>query len=105
MGNNHRSLPRLLRTAIVERRDYAEFMIHSPELMPGGSPNFPTARTIEVLYETLEGLFALARRDFTGRTLSEYFERFTAGGPAAGAPHGHAQGAVAAVVESSPHYA
>jgi hypothetical protein len=77
-GYNHRALPRLLRTALVESRDYAELMLHSSELMPGGSPNFPTARSIEGLYDVLEELFAIARRKFTGLTLDEYFERFTA---------------------------
>jgi hypothetical protein len=79
-GNNHRALPGLLRTALVEGRDFAEFMIHSSELMPGGSPRFPTARSIEILYDTLEALFAFARRAFIGQTLSEYHARFTAAG-------------------------
>jgi hypothetical protein len=79
-GNNHRALPGLLRAALVNGRDFAEFMIHSSELMPGGSPRFPTARSIENLYDTLEALFSFARQDFAGLTLSEYYVRFTGTG-------------------------
>jgi hypothetical protein len=65
-------------------------MIHSSELMPGGSPRYPTARSIEALYRCLERLFAAARRDFVGLTLSEYHDRFVAAArvarPAAAAP-------------------
>jgi hypothetical protein len=77
-GNNHRFLPRLLRAVLAEGRDYAEFMIHSSELMPGGSPRFPTARTIETLYETLEALFEMAHQNFVGQTMNEYRARFLA---------------------------
>jgi hypothetical protein len=79
-GNNHRALPGLLRAAVVNRRDFAEFMIHSSELMPGESPRFPTAQSIENLYDTLESLFAVARKDFAGMTLSEYYVRFIEAG-------------------------
>jgi hypothetical protein len=81
-GYNRRVWPGLLRTVIEEGRDHAEFMIHSSELMPGGSPNLPTARSIETLYEAMEALFASARKDFVGYTLREYFERYTAVQPA-----------------------
>jgi hypothetical protein len=77
-GANHRWLPRLLQTVLRERRDFAEFMIHSSELMPGGSPNFPTSASIERLYETLEELFALAARNFEPMTMREYHRRFAA---------------------------
>ena len=45
---------------------------HSSELMPGGSPFFPTARSIERLYYRLEILFAAAAKEFRGKTLSEF---------------------------------
>jgi hypothetical protein len=77
-GNNHRALPRLLHAVAVEGRDHAEFMIHSSELMPGGSPRFPTDRSIEVLYDALEALFASARKTFAAYTLSEYHDRVMA---------------------------
>ncbi len=76
-GKNHRMLPRLMQTALHERRDFAEFMIHSSELMPGGSPNFPNGPAIERLYVALESLFAFAKEQFQPVTMHEYYKRFT----------------------------
>lgn len=77
-GKYHRAMPSLLRTTAAAGRDFAEFMIHSSELMPGGSPRYPTARSVDGLYRCLEKLFAAARRDFVGLTLTEYHDRFAA---------------------------
>ena len=74
-GRNGRELPRLLDVARAEGRDYVQFVLHSSELMPGGSPRFQTARSIESLYEDMERLFAAAG-GFAGRTLSEYREHW-----------------------------
>ena len=49
-----------------------EFMLHSSELMPGGSPNFQSARDIEHLYESLEVLFENLSSWCCGRTLKEF---------------------------------
>lgn len=67
----------VVRAAVDEHRDYAEFMLHSSELMPGGSPNFPDAQSIERLYEHLELLFETASRHFQGMTLAEYHTRYS----------------------------
>ena len=75
-GNNHRSLGRLLQTAPQQQRDFAEFMIHSSELMPGGSPNFPDAESIEELYDVLDSLFSAARDGFVPMTMHEFYSRF-----------------------------
>jgi hypothetical protein len=77
-GYNHRALPGLVAAVKHAGRDHLAFMIHSSELMPGCSPNFPTARSIERLYDTLEALFASARDDFVGLTMAEYHDRFAA---------------------------
>jgi len=50
-GKNGRRLVRMLGRAAAERRNYVEFMLHSSELMPGGSPLFPTRRHVEALYD------------------------------------------------------
>jgi hypothetical protein len=73
-GRNLGSMLGLLR----QRRNsgYIEFMLHSSELMPGGSPTFPTERSIDALYAQLEQLFEAAVRDFRGATLGEFRERF-----------------------------
>ena len=65
---------------LVERdgRSYVEFVLHSSELMPGGSPTFKTERDIEVLYESLEVVFEAARGRFQGATLAEHQQAFVA---------------------------
>jgi hypothetical protein len=65
-------------TALVKKineskSDYLMFMLHSSELMPAGSPNFTTEKSIEKLYEDLEALFANIAKSFTGITLKDYY--------------------------------
>jgi hypothetical protein len=52
--------------------EYLMFMLHSSELMPGGSPNFQTQKSIECLYSDLEILFDKISKDFTGLMLKDY---------------------------------
>ena len=53
--------------------DYAMFMLHSSEMMPGGSPSFPDEKSIEELYECIEKLFAYAKqKGYMGCKLSDY---------------------------------
>lgn len=55
--------------------DYVELMIHSSELMPGGSPYFKDEHSIESLYNSLFELFEFAKKQsFEGITLGEYAE-------------------------------
>ena len=62
---------------IVDREsdvDLVEFMLHSSELMPGGSPYFPTREDIEKEYKTIETFFAYAKsKGYQGCTLEEYY--------------------------------
>jgi hypothetical protein len=67
----------VLRTALSQRRSYVEFMLHSSELMPGGSPTFASERDIERLYEDMEAVFAAAS-DFEGLTLTRFADRYAA---------------------------
>lgn len=56
--------------------DYLEFMIHSSELMPGGSPYFSTSNEIDGLYKKMEIIFEYAANlGYQGVTLSEYANR------------------------------
>lgn len=57
-------------------RDYVEFMIHSSEFMPGGSPYYPTEQAVDALFDDLEGLFADARNGFVGMTLNQFCAAF-----------------------------
>ncbi len=56
---------------------HAEFILHSSEFMPGGSPRFPDERSIEKLYEDLEALFEAASRLFVGATLQEFHRDYS----------------------------
>jgi hypothetical protein len=72
-GKNLDSMLSVVDWAFAERAPVIEFMLHSSELMPGGSPTFRTAEQIEVLYRHLETLFArLSARGARGQTLSEF---------------------------------
>ncbi len=51
-----------------------QLAIHSSELMPGGSPFFPSFESVERLYDRLEILFSFAAQSFRGATLSEFRE-------------------------------
>lgn len=61
---------------IVESKgdcDYLEFMIHSSELMPGGSPYFKDARAVEEMYTDMNKLFSyLSKKGYVGIGLTEY---------------------------------
>jgi hypothetical protein len=70
---NHKELLEILSSARQERRPYVELALHSSELMPGGSPRFPSPSSIESLYHSLEALFTAAREGFGGQTLGEYY--------------------------------
>jgi len=72
-----RNLPhlfRIVRRVLAGGRTYAEFMLHSSEFMPGGSPSFPTKEHIERLYSDLRSLFSTIALNFTGATLTEFYE-------------------------------
>ncbi len=85
---NRRRLLRILSVARQQRRDHVLFSTHSSELMPGGSPTFPTPESIEKVYADMEALFAAATEaGFAGMTLEEYYRRFrTKQPPRAGEP-------------------
>ncbi len=72
-GRNLGDLRWALERVCAECRPYMELMLHSSELMPGGSPTFPRTADVEHLYSHLERLFALAvEAGMTGSTLREY---------------------------------
>lgn len=54
--------------------DYVEFMIHSSELMPGGSPYFRTTDDVEREYKTMNQFFNyVALNGYQGITLADYY--------------------------------
>ena len=57
--------------------DYLEFMLHSSELMPNGSPYFKDENAIEELYITIEKVFAYAKQlGYEGITMSQYCKAY-----------------------------
>jgi hypothetical protein len=74
-GSNGRKLLRVLDTVRREHRPYAQFVVHSSELMPGGSPKLPDQPAIDRLYEDIEAIFAAAS-DFVGQTVAEFRARW-----------------------------
>lgn len=57
-----------------KNNEYIMFMIHSSELMPGGSPNFITNSDIEKLYSLIEQIFMyIYSLGYTGTTLRDYY--------------------------------
>lgn len=72
--NNLREMKKLL-DVLYKENIYAEFMLHSSELMPGGSPWFNNSGKIEQLYSNIIGIFDYARAlGFEGMSLKEYAE-------------------------------
>jgi len=70
-GSNGAEMLGVLDAVRTEDRPYAQFVIHSSELMPGGSPKLTDARSIDRIYHDIEALFAAAD-DFIGQTLAEF---------------------------------
>jgi hypothetical protein len=75
-GKNLNNLIQVCDDIINNNSKYAEFILHSSELMPGGSPNFKDEKSIEKLYEDLEKLFEYGKKFFYGQTLSEFYNNY-----------------------------
>ncbi len=73
-GRNLKSMLRIVQEAVSRNCCHIEFMLHSSELMPGGSPRFSTRQSIERLYDHLEQLFAQASDLCRSATLAEFYE-------------------------------
>lgn len=75
--NNIRELLWLVNQCYYNDERYIEFMIHSSELMPGGSPTFKTNTLIEKLYENLEVLFSeLHSKGYVGIGLTDFANKY-----------------------------
>jgi hypothetical protein len=73
-GHNLDGMLSLIDWATERAAPVLEFMLHSSELMPEGSPNFVSAEDIEALYGHLERLFSHAvDRGAVGNTLAEFY--------------------------------
>lgn len=72
-GRNMQPMLSIVDHAIHDKKPYIEFMLHSSEFMPGGSPTFHGDSQIETLYSHLEELFERIGRHFVGMTLRDYY--------------------------------
>lgn len=77
----------LARRARADGAGHMEFMLHSSELMPGGSPGFRNAEDIERLYAHLEMLFSELSSWCYGATLSALDSTLRKSLVSAGHPH------------------
>ncbi|MCI9143634.1 MAG: deacetylase [Lachnospiraceae bacterium] len=71
-GYNLKQMKYLIREISISDDEYLMFMLHSSELMPGGSPTFRTEESIEKLYSDLEIIFDMVSKNFRGITLRDY---------------------------------
>lgn len=72
-GYNLRAMEWLIDRISASGTDYLMFMLHSSELMPGGSPTFQTEKDIDELYLHMETIFEKINQDYVGTTLQEYY--------------------------------
>lgn len=71
-GHNKKEMKNLIDLILKSETDYIMFMLHSSELMPGGSPLFANEADIESLYQDIEEIFSYMTKSFKGVTLREY---------------------------------
>ncbi|WP_025902416.1 polysaccharide deacetylase family protein [Tatumella sp. UCD-D_suzukii] len=74
--NNLNDMLRVVDRNLSAGQDYVEFMLHSSEFMPGGSPTFQSKSSIDALYDDLTALFETIHHRFSGKTLVEYYNDF-----------------------------
>ncbi|MBU5477604.1 hypothetical protein KQI69_00095 [Eubacterium sp. MSJ-13] len=75
-GKNLKDLLWLIDDNYKSDCNYMEFMLHSSELMPGGSPTFKNTRDIERLYDNLENLFKSISEKYIGISLSDFARKY-----------------------------
>lgn len=71
-GRNLGELLGLVNEIADEAPAHLEFVLHSSEFMPGGSPVFPDEASIEKLYRDLDRLFGEIGKRFKGMALGEF---------------------------------
>ena len=72
-GENINSMKEIVDYKINNGSDYVMLILHSSELMPGGSPTFKNKKEIENLYLQLNVIFEYVQDIFQTATLSDYY--------------------------------
>lgn len=75
--SSNQEMKALLKSIKKENVDYVEFMMHSSEFMPGGSPYFVTVSDVDLMFSSLESLFEYIQDNYQGITLHDYYNRYT----------------------------
>lgn len=75
-GHNRDAMISHVFDSAVDDAPYLEFMLHSSELMPAGSPTFPDTESVEKLYGDLSDLFETASALFRPATLAEFRSQY-----------------------------
>ena len=74
-GKNLNEMKYIIRKISLENNsNYLMFMLHSSELMPGGSPTFRTEDSIEKMYRDVEKIFSMISDKYQGVTVREFGE-------------------------------
>jgi hypothetical protein len=71
-GKNLKQMLKLVDYSVSNNFEYIMFILHSSELMEGGSPTFTTKRSIRKLYSDLECLFEYINDKYIGKTFRDY---------------------------------
>jgi len=75
--HTYRRMTEAVDRAVHSSADYIMYMLHSSELMPGGSPNFRTEKDVDKVYaDTEEAFDLLANRGAEGVTCFEYYVEY-----------------------------
>ncbi|KAB8310524.1 deacetylase [Erwinia endophytica] len=72
VGGNVQQMINVAEKSLASGADYVEFMLHSSEFMPDGSPTFKNEADIDRLYDDLDTLFSWLHTRTQGMTLAEY---------------------------------
>ena len=83
-GHNREAMLRLLELAREQGESHVELLLHSSELMPGGSPWFRSEGAIETLYRDLNAVFAAAGGRFRASALTDFADEHCGAAVAAG---------------------
>ncbi|SFD17973.1 hypothetical protein SAMN05216286_4576 [Kosakonia oryzae] len=74
-GGNTAQMIDVAQKCLAQGNGYVEFMLHSSEFMPGGSPTFKDEAAIEGLYRDLEELFEWLAARTQGMTLAGFYQQ------------------------------
>ena len=71
-GNNLSQMYYVINSRKNSGCEYLEFMLHSSELMPGGSPRLQSAEDVERIYTDIKSIFERISRHYLGIGLEAY---------------------------------